>query len=210
MLSIEPSEAALLVIDVQNAYCSPDGTLGKSGVDMTSLVAIEEPVRRLVEGCRALGIPDIWTEHGNLLVDKARDRHKITPHTKKRVTISCQPGTWDAEFISGLSGLASTATFVVKKYRWGAFYGTSLSPLLSSLGTKMLILAGSTANACIETTAREAYMRDYDVVFAADAIGSVREDWYVAARKVWEHYIGSVTTVDEILAAATSHGGQPA
>lgn len=198
MVSIRPAETALLVIDPQNAFCHPEGTLGQSGVDVTSMVEMVPRIAELVRLCRSHGIPDIWTRHYNFGTDAGRDAKRITPHTHKRKTIACQPGTWDSEFVSELASLVTDDTHVVVKHRWSAFFRTRLESLLGILGTRLMILCGSTSNACIETTSRDACMRDLDVVIVRDAIGGVRRDWHETAMAVWSHYVGEVVTLDDV------------
>jgi len=197
MVKIEPREAALVVIDPQNAFCHPDGTLGQSGVDVSGLVATLPHIEALIRTCRAMGIPDIWTRHYNMPEDRARDAHRIKPHTLKRKTIACQPGTWDSEIVAALRPLITEHTPIIEKYKWSAFYGTGLDPLLRILGTKLVIFCGTTTNACIEASVRDAYTRDYDVVIVKECVAGVRPDWHKMALEVWSHYIGEVVTLSE-------------
>src|SRR5229473_2928558 len=50
--SLSLDTTALLAVDMQNAFCHPEGTLGISGVDVRPAQATIEPVRRLVEAPR--------------------------------------------------------------------------------------------------------------------------------------------------------------
>jgi catechol 2,3-dioxygenase-like lactoylglutathione lyase family enzyme len=67
------------------------------------------------------------------------------------------------------------------------------------LGTEALLVCGTTANACIETTLREAYLRDYDVVAVTDCVAAVRPEWEPTAHAVWSQYLGVLATSDEVL-----------
>ena len=58
---------------------------------------------------------------------------------------------------------------VVTKHRFGAFTGTDLDVILRSQGIKTVVMTGIATNICVESTAREAFMRDYFVVLADDA-----------------------------------------
>jgi predicted enzyme related to lactoylglutathione lyase len=66
------------------------------------------------------------------------------------------------------------------------------------LGTEALLVCGATANACVETTLREAYLRDYDVVAVTDCIAAVRPEWEPFAHDLWSQYFGVLATSDEI------------
>ena len=203
---IDPKRSALLVIDMQNAFCHPDGTLGISGVDVTPAQATYGPVRELATAFQAAGLPVIWTRQVHLARDAAREAKALAPHTAKRKQVSAISGSWDAQLVDELADLAADPTFVITKHRFGSFYETRLQSLLDMLGVKALFVAGVTANACVETTLREAYLRDYDVVAVTDAIAAVRPQWLPVAEAVWAQYLGVLASTQEVsgwLAAAT-------
>lgn len=197
--AIAPEQAALLVIDMQNAFCHPEGTLGVSGVDVAPAQAAALSIRRLVEAFRAAGLPVIWTKQVHLERDAARARKVLPSHTEKRKRVSALSGSWDAAFIDELADLPVDPTFVVTKHRFGGFYETRLEVLLDMLGVSSLFFTGVTANACVETTLREAYLRDFDIVAVTDAIASVRPEWIETAHGVWGHYLGVLADSDEVL-----------
>jgi ureidoacrylate peracid hydrolase len=180
--------------------------LGRSGVDVGPLAAVVPSIAQLVRLCEAGGIATIYTRHTNHLVDEGRSRHRITPHTAKRATVACQPGSWDAEFVDEVGALVTAGAHVIEKHRWSAFYGTRLDPLLNILGTRLLIVCGTTTNACIDSTVRDAYMRDFDVVVPRDCVAGVRQDWHDAALAVWAHYAGEVVALSELAAQLAPEG----
>lgn len=197
---LDPRRAALLVVDMQNAFCHPEGTLGVSGVDVEPARRVIEPVRRLVVAFRDAGLPVVWTRQVHLDPDAGRARKQLASHTQKRARVSALAGSWDAEIVEELQPFADDPTYVVAKHRFGAFYDTRLETLLRMLGVDTLFVTGTTANACIETTLREAYLRDLDVVAVTDAIAAVRPAWLPVAEEVWAQYLGVLATCDEVLA----------
>lgn len=205
--AIDPRRSALLLIDMQNAFCHDEGTLGISGVNVAPARETYGPVRALAEAFGAAGLPVIWTRQVHLAKDAGRAAKSLAAHTDKRKRVSAQSGTWDSQLVDELADLATDPTFVVTKHRFGSFYETRLQALLSMLGVKALFVAGVTANACVETTLREAYLRDYDVVAVTDAIAAVRPQWLGVAEAVWAQYFGVLATTEEVtgwLAAATA------
>jgi catechol-2,3-dioxygenase len=66
------------------------------------------------------------------------------------------------------------------------------------LGIQAVIVVGVTANACVETTLREAYLRDYDVVAITDCIAAVRPEWEPTAHQVWGQYLGVLATSADV------------
>lgn len=197
---INPATSALLVIDMQNAFCHPQGTLGISGVDVAPAQATYPVLRRLVTTFAAADLPVIWTRQVHLPSDAGRARKALAAHTAKRKQVSALSGTWDAAIVDELADLATDPTFIVTKHRFGSFYETRLRPMLDMLGVSALFITGVTANACVETTIREAYLRDYDVVAVTDAIASVRPQWAGVAEQVWAQYFGVLATSDDVCA----------
>lgn len=198
--SLVPAETALLIIDMQNAFCHPDGTLGASGVNVEACQAAVSRVIPVIEACRARGIPDIWTIQEHFARDVGRESHRITPHTAKRGRVASVAGTWDAEIVAELKPYVTPESHVIRKHRFSAFYGTRLEVLLRMLGVNTLIVTGATTNACVDTTIREAYMRDLDVVVVQDAVGGLDPDLHRAACRVWHHYQGLVVDSDTLVA----------
>ena len=196
--AIDPKQAALLVIDMQNAFCHAEGTLGISGVDVRPAQATIGPVRRLAQAFAAAKLPVIWTRQVHLDPDAARARKVLASHTTKRKRVSALSGSWDAAFIDEVVDLVTDPTYVVTKHRFGAFYETRLQSLLDMLGVQALFIVGLTANACVETTIREAYLRDYDVIAITDAIAAVRPQWIDTAHAVWSQYLAELATSDDV------------
>jgi len=187
--SLELRTSALLVIDMQNAFLHEKGTLGVSGVDTKRLAAIVPAIRSLITRCQAADMPVIWTVQEHFQVDAARARKKLAAHTAKRKQVSALAGSWDQQVIDELKEFAAVnPSMVVRKHRFGAFYATRLEQVLRMLGTQTLFVTGTTTNACVETTIRDAYLRDYDVVAVTDCISGVNADWEQTALEVWGQY----------------------
>lgn len=196
---IRPERAALLVIDMQNAFVHDEGTLGISGVNVKAAQATIAPTRRLAEAFAGAGLPVIWTQQVHLDPDAARRRKVLPAHTDRRSRVSALSGSWDADFCDEVKDLVTDPTFVVTKHRFGAFYETRLEALLDMLGSTVLFVAGVTANACVETTLREGYLRDFDLVAVTDAIAAVRPAWIETAHAVWNQYLAVLADSDQVL-----------
>lgn len=195
---LDPATTALIVIDMQNAFCHPGGTLGISGVNVEPAQRIIPPVRKLIESCRAAGLPTLWTLQEHFAIDHSRAHKRLASHTSKRKQVSALTGTWDAEIVHELALLASDPALIIRKHRFGAFYGTRLEKVLDMMGVEALLVTGATTNACVETSIREAYLRDYDVVAVTDCIAGVREEWVATAHAVWGQYFCELASSKEV------------
>ncbi|MEZ0168809.1 isochorismatase family protein [Microvirga sp. TS319] len=193
-------KSALLVIDLQNAFIHEKGTLGISGVDTKRLASIVPPLARLIKRCQDVGIPVIWTMQEHFALDHNRAKKKLLGHTARRKQVSALAGSWDEEIIDELKPLAAfDPSFVIRKHRFGAFYETRLEMMLKMLGTQHLFVTGATTNACVETSIREAYLRDLDVVAVDDCISGVNPDWEATAKQVWKQYFCEVASSSDVL-----------
>ncbi len=192
-------KSALVIIDLQNAFCHKEGTLGKSGLDTDRLSSVVEPLRKVITRCHEVDIPVLWTVQEHFERDKRRARKKLPSHTSKRKQVSALAGSWDAEIIDELKDLVGDPTMIIRKHRFGGFYETRLDIVLEQLGVDHLFVAGLTTNACVETTIREAYLRDYDVIGINECISGVNEDWEESAKKVWRQYFGITCTTKDLM-----------
>ncbi len=192
-------KSALIVVDLQNGFCHEDGTLGRSGLDTDRLGAVIPVLRRVIERCREAGMPVLWTLQEHFERDARRERKRLQPHTAKRKGVVALAGTWDAAIVDELADLADTPSFIVRKHRFGGFYETRMNVLLEMLGVESVFVTGLTTNACVETTIREAYLRDFDVVGIEDCVAGVRPAWEATAIEVWQQYFGITTSSAEFL-----------
>jgi nicotinamidase-related amidase/catechol 2,3-dioxygenase-like lactoylglutathione lyase family enzyme len=181
-------KTALLVVDMQNAFCHKQGTLGISGVDTEHLGTAVAPLRALIQRCQSVGMPVLWTLQEHFPSDHRRGRKRLPSHTSRRKRVSALLGTWDAEIIAELADLVTNPTFIIRKHRFGAFHETRMHIVLEMLGVDALLIGGVTTNACVETTIREAYLRDYDVIAVTDCIAGINARWEAAAIEVWHQY----------------------
>ena len=196
---LDPRTSALLVIDLQNAFIHDKGTLGISGVNTKRLSSIVPALAELIPRCQAAGIPVIWTVQEHFALDASRARKKLAGHTTRRKQVSALAGSWDEEIVDELKPLAaSNPSYVIRKHRFGAFYETRLEMMLKMLGTRTLFVAGTTTNACVETSIREAYLRDYDVVALNDCISGVNGEWEETAKQVWKQYFCELSNSTEM------------
>ena len=92
------------------------------------------------------------------------------------------------------------------KHRYSSFYNTDLETILRCLKVEDLVITGIMTNMCCESTARDAYYRDYRVFFLADGTGSITEDMHVASLLNLAFGFAWVTTEDEVMNALPLRG----
>jgi ureidoacrylate peracid hydrolase len=96
---------------------------------------------------------------------------------------------------------------VVTKHRFDAFLNTDLETILRAHDVKTVVLTGVATNVCVETTARQAFVRDYYVVVVSDATAAYSAEEHDAALRTIDRYFGQVVGVDQLAAIWKRSGG---
>jgi len=91
--------------------------------------------------------------------------------------------------------------FVITKRQWGAFYGTDLDLQLRRRGLATIVLCGIATEFGVESTARDAYERGYEQVFARDAMAGLNVESHANAVERIFPRLGRVRGTEEIIAA---------
>lgn len=194
---IQVERSALLVVDMQNGFCDPEGSAARAGFDIAMCRAAIEPCRRLIAGARTHGIPVIFTR----LVYRAdyRDGGVVTDSILPGLVEAqcCAAGTPDADLIPEL--VPQPEDFVIDKNRYSAFYGTPLASILTAQDIRNLVICGVTTNICVETTARDASQRDYRTVVVGDATGEIAPERHRWALETLGTRFGWVVGYEEVL-----------
>jgi ureidoacrylate peracid hydrolase len=186
---------ALIVIDMQNGFCSADGFMNKIGLDYTTSEAAVEPISRLVGAARTARIPIFFTRYTlNEDYSDAGLILELFPAIKDARGMIRD--TWDADIVDELKPHAGER--VVDKTRYSAFYDTDLEQQLRDLGVDTLIVCGVTTNICVESTVRDAFFRDIRVVVPSDGTAAVTPELHEGALRDFEYGFGRVSTVVEI------------
>jgi ureidoacrylate peracid hydrolase len=208
---IDPNLVALLVIDMQNGFASPDGTLGQAGLDISMTRGIIPNIQRLVDAARTAGVHVFWSRQVHYPDDKTRGQRLIPGHLARGAgrSMLCARGTWDAEIVDELKPYVQPADDVIQKHRASCFYSTNFEVELRIHGTRMLIVTGTTSSFCVDSTIREAYARDFDVIVPGDAISDTEIEATRAVLRSTERFHGFVTTTDDLVAKLASIARQP-
>lgn len=164
----DPRWACLLVVDVQNDFCSPRGASAQRGDDVSKAEAMVPRLIQLIEEARRVSLPIIyiktthseWTDTPSWIYRKSQDKALNT----------CREGSWGADFYDGISPLPQER--VVTKHRYSAFINTDLNTVLKAKGIESVLVTGVATNVCVETTARDAYMFDYYVTMVEDCVAA--------------------------------------
>jgi ureidoacrylate peracid hydrolase len=199
--TIDPALTALLVIDMQNGFAAPEGTLGKAGFDISMTRAIIPRIQQLVDAARSAQMRVFWSRQVHYPDDRTRAQRLIPGHLARGAgrSMLCAKGTWDADIIDELQPYLATEDEVFEKHRASCFYSSNFEARLRIHGIRMLIVTGTTASFCVDSTIREAYARDLDVIVPGDAISDTEIEATRAVLRSTERFHGYVTSSEDLL-----------
>jgi len=201
-VKLDPRDVGLLVVDMQNGFCHPDGARGQAfGAEAVKHPnAIIPNVVAAHEMAHRFGIPVWFTQQVHYDDDVTRARRRIPSHLERRgVDLKlCRRGTWDAELLDEMRAALRPEDEVVVKHRSSAFFRTPLEQELKMRGVQVLIVTGTTTSFCVDSTIRDAYARDLDVLVPAECVAD--SDWaaHEATLATVNRFHGVVTDLQEI------------
>lgn len=186
-LRLDLAKAAILVIDMQNDFCHPDGWLAHIGVDVTPARRPIEPLQTLLPALRQIGVPVVWVNWGNrpdLLNISAAVHHVYNP-TGDGVGLGdplpangatvLMAGSWAAAVVDELE--QPPEDIRVDKYRMSGFWDTPLDSILKNLGRTSLFFAGVNADQCVMVTLQDANFLGYDCILVTDCTATTSPEF---------------------------------
>jgi len=172
------AHTAILVIDMQNDFCHPDGWLAHIGVDVTPARAPIAPLQSLLPALRTAEVPVLWVNWGNR-PDRANLApnilHVYNPHGDGAGIGDPLPGTgahvleagsWSAGIVDELEQNANDIH--IDKYAMSGFHATVLDSILRNLGITTLLFAGVNLDQCVLCTLQDANFIGYDCILLED------------------------------------------
>jgi ureidoacrylate peracid hydrolase len=194
---LDPQRTTLLIIDMQELFCAPGAP-----AEVPGSRDIVEPINRLTEGLRAIGVPIIWVLHANTQAGGRSDwelffNYVVADEVKERTLRSLAPG--NQQVWSGLT-VDATDTRIIKNRYSALIAGSSgLERLLRSLEIDTVLIAGTKTNICCEATARDAMMLDFKAVMVSDCCAALSDDEHRSALENIIQQFGDVLTSEEVL-----------
>ena len=164
-----PESSALIVIDMQGLF------LDKTSHSYLPLSeSIIDNVRALVQAYRERSLPIIFTRHATKRSESAGAMGRWWGDV---VRDGDEAGEIDPRFAP------KKGEKVIRKTRYSAFIGTDLEKHLRAHSVSSIVITGVMTHLCCESTAREAFMRDFDAFLVVDGTASKTEDLHVSSIK---------------------------
>jgi len=174
---LHPSHTAMLVIDMQNDFVSPEGKMSSFGFDVSMVQAMMPTLKEFLAESRELGI---FIVHMRMINDAAQNAPSWYAFWgAPTVTVE---GSWGAEFVAGFEPAEGEP--VVTKYAYGGFDGTNLDTILRRRGIQTLVVTGTGSLICSGDTIHRGFALGYHIVVPEDCMGDFTVDGPEMTRKV--------------------------
>jgi nicotinamidase-related amidase len=190
-MDLQAENTAVVVVDVQNGFCHPDGSLYAPDSE-----AAVEPCREVIEAAREAGAAVVFTRDVHP-PEQFDDTHYYDEFDRWGEHVL--EGSWEAELVDELEPRPDDdRERVVEKHTYDAFYRTELEGWLDAHGIDDLVLCGTLANVCVLHTAGSAGLRDFRPILLSDAVGSIEDGHREYALEHADWLFGEVYGRDEI------------
>lgn len=166
MEKLNLKKSALLVIDVQNDFCSKKGLIKKRKINILGCEKTVKNILKIIEKLKGK-IPIVFIKaiYGKkFLTNRVYNRYK-----KNGLEKLCQPNSWGSKFYKINSKKADK---IIVKHRYDAFTNKNLEKWLKNNKIDTLILAGFTSDVCVDSTARSGFMKGFHIIALKDCIAS--------------------------------------
>lgn len=187
-LILDPRHTAIVVIDLQK------GILAIPGEPHPTPTVVANAVR-LLAAARAAGARPVLVHVGR----SPDGGDGLQPLADEPMRMAGTPPPDWSELLPGLDRQPSD--IVILKRQWGAFYGTDLDLQLRRRGLTTIVLCGISTEIGVESTARDAYERGYQLIFAEDAMTARSAAGHQNSVTRIFPRIGRVRSTDQIVSA---------
>lgn len=186
---IQAATTALVIVDMQNDFVHPEGAYGRAGQTSKAIATLPARLKRVADAVRPAG-GWIVSTHFTLVPGKEGEPF-ISEHLRALRPFlgkgDFAPGGFGHDLIDDLQ----PADLKVEKVAFSAFYQSRMDWMLRRAGIKTLIFGGIVTNGGVASTARDAHVRDYDVIILEDGCGAFSAEAHDAT-------IGSLATIARI------------
>lgn len=158
------NSSALVVVDAQLYFTS---SLSHAWIPSSEVVLSR--IKSIVDFFNKKKLPIIFTKH----IDVIRPSNMLLKWWREKIDISDKLSELDEKVYDKKSK-------IIVKNTYDAFYKTELQSYLKKNKVKRVFIVGFVTNLCCETTARSAFVRDFEVWFGIDMTAAYKKKHHVS------------------------------
>jgi len=168
------NRTALIVVDMQEDFCSENGAYARGGMDIRATRAIMPVVDQAIRGAQSAGMPQIATLF--TVFQDVDGTALLAPHLLQNRPFLLEDGFRVSDAGRGFSTEMTSPSHTITKPRYSAFYCTPLDILLRDMGISKVAVCGITVNGGVAASVRDAYLRDLSITVLCDAVAGFSEE----------------------------------
>jgi ureidoacrylate peracid hydrolase len=210
-ITLNPSETAVVVVDMQNAYSTEGGYVDLAGFDISGAKSTIGNIQKTLNAARANGVLVVYFQNGwdpdyveaggpgspNWHKSNALKHMRANPDLQGQLLAK---GGWDYAIVDELK--PQPGDILVPKTRYSGFFNTNMDSVLRARGIRNLVFVGIATNVCVESSLRDAFHLEYFGVMLEDATHHLGPD-FIQQATVYnvEKFFGWVATVNDFCGA---------
>jgi len=199
---VKPRHTALLVIDMQNDFCAKGGLVDRGGRDVSAVQEMAKRLPALIDAAHRSGVRVVFirssysNDRNTFLSDVWLEQAARRQGGGYTLTPVCRDGSWEGDYYGDVRPAADD--IVVTKHRYSGFHATDLDMILRTNGVRTIVVTGVSTNVCVESTARDGFMRDYYTVLVGDGTAAYSAEEHETTLKTMDRFFGEITSIAEL------------
>ncbi|WP_404478277.1 cysteine hydrolase family protein [Novosphingobium sp. BL-52-GroH] len=196
---IAPGRTALIVVDVQVDFASPEGLIGRYGTDMSPAEAAIDQIDTLIAAARKAGVTVGFMR---VMTRPETDSNALRTWMARRGTPGsegiCRIGSGGEDYYRVAP---EPGDIEVSKLAYSSFHGTDFEMQLRARGIDTLVMTGLTTDCCVDSTTRDAFHRDFHTFVVSDACASFDEALHRHTLAALNEHTSLLVTTDAVVTA---------
>ncbi|MBI2935147.1 MAG: cysteine hydrolase [Chloroflexi bacterium] len=198
---VHPSRTLVVVIDMQNDFCASGGALdraceSKPDEDLTLVQTMAPVLQCFLDEARRSGVGVAYVQ---MLAERRPGAFYAEICGRIKLAEHCLPGTWGADFYPPTAPREGDKRFT--KHRYSAFTNPDFPTYLRMNRIDTLVVTGVGTPVCVESTVRDAFMADFNVVVPGDCVATYSRELHQNSLRIMARNFATVVDSAEIVKA---------
>jgi ureidoacrylate peracid hydrolase len=189
---LNPESTALIIVDMQKDFCCEGGVFHKRGFDIESAQKLAKRLNLFLREARKVLKYIIHLQ----MIKKPEFTSPMVNDLYSRIKME---RSYDPALAEPYEVIPQTEDLVIPKHKYSGFVSTYLDPFLRSKKIDTLIITGLATNVCVESTARDGFMKEYYIVIPSDLTEGTSSDAKKWSLLNLDMFFAEVVSSDDII-----------